>query len=250
MRRADRLFHLVQLLRTRRFRTAAALATELEVSVRTVYRDVQDLQARGVPIEGEAGVGYRLLKGFELPPLTFREDELEALVLGARMVQAWGDSELASAARSLLTKVENVLPEPLREVLLRAALFAPAFPLQQQLHGDLKPLRHAISDRRKVRFGYARADGEASERTVRPLGLYFWGNRWSLAAYCELREDFRNFRPDRMQRLEVLTEGFDGSDGVDLDAFVRAMQSAQEPESRELNRHAAEEREECANGKE
>jgi len=228
MRRADRLFHLVQLLRTRRFRTAGALAAELEVSVRTVYRDVQDLQARGVPIEGEAGVGYRLLKGFELPPLTFREEELEALVLGARMVQAWGDAELASAARSVLTKVENVLPEPLREVLLRAALFAPAFPALQQVRADLKPLRHAISDRHKVRFGYARADGTPSERTVRPLGLYFWGDRWSLASYCELRQDFRNFRPDRMRELQVLPETFDGSDGIDLDAFVRAMQSEHE----------------------
>jgi predicted DNA-binding transcriptional regulator YafY len=229
MRRADRLFHLVQLLRTRRFNTASALAAELEVSVRTVYRDVQDLQARGVPIEGEAGVGYRLLKGFELPPLTFREDELEALVLGARMVQAWGDPELASAARSLLTKVENVLPEPLREVLLRAALFAPAFPARKELRADLKPLRHAISARHKVRFAYARADGTPSERTVRPLGLYFWGSSWSLAAWCELREDFRNFRPDRMQGLQVLEDRFDASDGIDLDAFMRAMQNTAPP---------------------
>jgi predicted DNA-binding transcriptional regulator YafY len=229
MRRADRLFHLVQLLRTQRFRTASAIAAELDVSVRTVYRDVQDLQAHAVPIEGEAGVGYRLLKGFELPPLTFREDELEALVLGARMVQAWGDDELASAARLVLTKIEAVLPEPLRPVLLRTALFAPAFPSQQAMRGELGPLRRAISDRRKIHFGYTREDGEVSARTVRPLGLYFWGNRWSLAAYCELRGDYRNFRPDRMRELQVLLDGFDGSDGIDLDAFVRSMKAENEP---------------------
>jgi predicted DNA-binding transcriptional regulator YafY len=228
MRRADRLFHLVQLLRTQRFRTASALAAELEISVRTVYRDVQDLQTNGVPIEGEAGVGYRLLKGFELPPLTFREDELSALVLGARMVQAWGDEELASAARHVLTKIEAVLPATLREVLLRTALFAPALPAAQAGQSELAALRRAISDHRKVRFGYARADGVASERTVRPLGLYFWGNRWSLAAYCELRTDYRNFRPDRMRELATLPDAFDGSDGIDLDAFVRRMQEDME----------------------
>jgi predicted DNA-binding transcriptional regulator YafY len=228
MRRADRLFHLVQLLRTQRFRTASALAAELEISVRTVYRDVQDLQTNGVPIEGEAGVGYRLLKGFELPPLTFREDELSALVLGARMVQAWGDDELASAARHVLTKIEAVLPATLREVLLRTALFAPALPAAQAGQSELATLRRAISDRRKVRFAYARADGLASERTVRPLGLYFWGNRWSLAAYCELRADYRNFRPDRMRGLAVLPDAFDGSDGIDLDAFVRRMKEDME----------------------
>jgi predicted DNA-binding transcriptional regulator YafY len=177
--------------------------------------------------EGEAGVGYRLLKGFELPPLTFREDELAALVLGARMVQAWGDDELASAARHVLTKIEAILPDPLRPVLLRTALFAPAFPSQQAMRGDLGSLRRAISERRKIRFGYTREDGEASARIVRPLGLFFWGNRWSLAAYCELRQAYRNFRPDRMQTLEMLVENFDGSDGIDLDAFVRGMRGEQ-----------------------
>jgi predicted DNA-binding transcriptional regulator YafY len=145
-------------------------------------------------------------------------------VLGARMVQAWGDEELASAARCVLTKIEMVLPEPLREVLLRTALFAPVFPRSQMTSAELGTLRRAIADRRKVSFAYARADGEASQRTVRPLGLYFWGDRWSLAAYCELRLDFRNFRPDRMRELALLTDTFDASDGIDLDAFVRRME--------------------------
>lgn len=162
VRRADRLFHLVQLLRTRRFNTGAALAEELRVSVRTVYRDVRDLVDSGVPIEGEPGVGYRLRPGFELPPMTFTGDEIEALVLGLRMVQAWGDSELGAAARSVLTKVEAVMPEPLREVLLRTALFAHSGAWSQAAAGELGTLRRATSEHRKLRFEYARADGEQS----------------------------------------------------------------------------------------
>ena len=224
MRRADRLFHLVQLLRTRRFNTGAALAEELRISVRTVYRDVRDLVDSGVPIEGEPGVGYRLRPGFELPPMTFPGDELAALVLGARWVAAWGDEELGAAARSALTKVETVLPGPLSEVLLRTALFAHSGAWSQAAAGELGTLRRATAEKRKLRFGYARADGQPSERTVRPLGLYFWGNTWSLAAYCELRSDYRNFRPDRMHDLLLLDDAFDGSDGIDLAAFIRQMQ--------------------------
>lgn len=224
MRRADRLFHLVQLLRTRGFRTAAQLAAEMGVSVRTVYRDVRDLVTTGVPIDGEPGVGYRLGRGYELPPMTFNAQEIEALVLGARMVQAWGDDELAGAARTVVTKVEAVLPEPLREVLLRTALFAQTRHWAPLVTADLSQLRHAISQRRKLAIRYQRGDGETSERRIRPLGLYFWGDRWSLAAYCELREAYRNFRPDRMLQLRVLDDGFDGSDGITLDGFIRQME--------------------------
>jgi predicted DNA-binding transcriptional regulator YafY len=224
MRRADRLFHLVQLLRTRRFNTAAQLADELRVSLRTVYRDVRDLVEAGTPIEGEPGVGYRLRPGYELPPMTLAGDEIEALVLGMRMVQAWGDPELAAAARSVATKVETVLPETLREVLVRTALFAHSGPWTQLAASELGTLRRGIAEQRKLRFAYERADGEHSERAVRPLGLYFWGRTWSLAAYCELRGDYRNFRPDRMRDVTLLDEPFDDGDGVSLAAFIRQMQ--------------------------
>src|SRR5437899_1479879 len=110
MRRADRLFQIVQRLRRRGVTTAAQLAQALEVSERTVYRDVRDLQLSGVPILGEAGVGYALPRGFDLPPLMFTEEELEALVVGARMVQAWGDQKLARAAEDALSKIETVVP--------------------------------------------------------------------------------------------------------------------------------------------
>src|SRR5215468_3565058 len=209
MRRADRLFRLVQLLRARRFSTGEQIASELGVSKRTVYRDVADLQASGVPIRGEAGVGYRLERGYELAPLIFTSDEIEGLVLGARIVAAWGDPELASAVGSAMTKVEAVLPEALRRVVLETPLFAPGFPNANAKTAPLALLRRAIGERRLVHFHYARGDGAASERAARPLGLYFWGRKWTLAAWCELRGDYRTFRPDRMRELSVLEQSFD-----------------------------------------
>ena len=220
MRRADRLFQLVQLLRSRKLRTAAELGEELSVSARTVYRDVADLVGSGVPIEGEPGVGYRLRKGYELPPLTFNTEELTALVLGARMVQAWADDELAQAASAALTKIEAVVPEPLRSIVTDSTLFAVSGSFSRLMTAELGLLRRAISDRRKLRFRYAREDGEASERVVRPLGLYFFGAKWLLASYCELRSDYRSFRVDRMHDHELLDDAFDPTDGIDLPTFL------------------------------
>jgi predicted DNA-binding transcriptional regulator YafY len=220
MRRADRLFRLVQVLRSRRFATGAELAAELGVSKRTVYRDVRDLEASGIPIRGEAGVGYQLQGGFELPPLTFNADEIEGLVLGARMVEAWGGDDLAAAAASAMTKVEAVLPEPLRRVFSNTALFAASRPRATAIVGEMGLLRRAISERRCMRFDYTRQDGGRSVRTVRPLGLFFWGTRWTLATWCQMRSDYRSFRPDRMRGLELLEDHFDGSDGVSLAGFL------------------------------
>jgi len=220
MRRADRLFRLVQLLRARRFATGQQLATALGISKRTVYRDIRDLCASGVPIRGEAGVGYRLERGFELPAVTFTGEEIESLVLGARIVGTWGDAELAAAAASAMSKVEAVLPEPLRRVLLDTALFAAGRSEGPPVPGEMALLRRAIGEHRCTRFAYTRADGRTTERTVRPLGLYFWGTKWTLAAWCELRGDYRSFRPDRMQRVRLLDETFDARDGVSLAAFL------------------------------
>lgn len=225
MRRADRLFQLVQLLRLRRHATGQDLADELGVSLRTVYRDIRDLEYSGVPIRGEAGVGYRLDRGYELPPLTFSEAELEGLVLGARMVSTWADPELASAVRSAMTKVEAVLPEGLRRVVLDSALFAPDFPRTQEMSRDVDLMRRAIGERRLLSFAYTRADGEESRRSVRPLGLYFWGSKWTLAAWCEMREDYRSFRPDRMRTVSVLERRFDPDDGIDLAGFLARVEA-------------------------
>jgi predicted DNA-binding transcriptional regulator YafY len=220
VRRADRLFRLVQLLRARRFATGEQIAGELCVSKRTVYRDVADLQGSGVPIKGEAGVGYRLERGYELAPLIFTSDELAGLVLGARIVAAWGDSDLGSAVASAMTKIEAVLPEGLRRVVLETPLFAPGVPSASAMASEVALLRRAIGERRVVHFGYERRDGTASERDARPLGLYFWGRKWTLAAWCELRGDYRTFRPDRMRDLRLLDARFDPADGISLAGFL------------------------------
>ena len=222
MRRADRLFQIVQLLRGHRVLTAAELAQELEVSLRTIYRDVADLLAAGVPIEGEAGVGYLLPRGFDLPPLMFDEHEIEALVLGARMVETWGDPDLARRARSVLSKVENVLPERLKPRMEEVALFAPVgFPEEHGAHLEL--LRRGANEQRKVRFDYLDAAGRPSSRTVRPVCMTFWGTTWLASAWCELRQAFRSFRPDRMQAVELLDETFEPEEGQDLRAYLRMV---------------------------
>src|SRR5438128_347994 len=185
MRRADRLFRLVQVLRARRFATARTLAEALEVSERTIYRDVQDLSLSGVPIEGEAGVGYRLKGGFDLPPLMFDYEEIEALTAGARMVQAWSSPSLARAAQAALDKIAAALPNEKRIAMERTRLYAPTFHVDPELGRVLDTMREAIVDGRRLAFGYRDADEKASERKVRPLGLYFWGRRWTLGAWDE-----------------------------------------------------------------
>jgi len=221
VRRADRLFRIVQRLRRRGVHTARALAAELEVSERTVYRDVRDLVQSGVPILGEAGVGYALPRGYDLPPLMFDEEEIEALVLGARIVQTWADSALARAAGDVLAKVEAVLPPGLRDRLLGAAMFAPPAGVPPGASAGLAELRRAIRERRKVRFSYLDRGGVPSRRTIWPLGLFFWGRTWSLAGYCELRQGFRNFRADRLLGLEVLEERFERLEGRRLEDLLR-----------------------------
>ncbi len=222
MRRADRLFQVIQLLRRRNVVTAAWLASELEVSERTVYRDVRDLVLSGVPIEGEAGVGYILRRGFDLPPLMFTDAEIEAMVLGARVVTSWGDAALAKAAGEALARVESVLPDRLRSRLNETRLFAPGFHVPREIIERLPQLRTAMESRRKVRLAYTSADGTETERVVRPIGLFFWGYGWSLAAWCELRTAFRSFRLDRIRALEVLDERFHDEPGRTLDDFMAA----------------------------
>jgi predicted DNA-binding transcriptional regulator YafY len=229
VRRADRLFQIVQILRRDRITTAARIARELGVAERTVYRDVRDLSASGVPVESEAGVGYRLPRHFELPPLTFTPDEVEALVLGARITQAWGGEELSAAARSALARIEAVLTPRLRERLSGASLFAPDFHVPRETLAHLEALRAAVRERRKVRVAYARADGERSARVLRPLGLFFWGTTWSLAAWCEMRAGFRTFRLDRIRELAPLEERFESGPGQTLADYARLMEADEGP---------------------
>ncbi len=223
MRRADRLFQIVQLLRRRRLTTAAQIAERLEVSERTVYRDIRDLALSGVPVQGEAGVGYRLGKDFDLPPMMFSVDEIQALVLGARMVESWGDEELRSAARAVLTKVEAVLPPSKRHRVQDTALFSLSFRISPEVRASVGTLRKAIDDRVRVQLDYADATGRPSGRTVCPLGLYFWGAVWTLGAWCELRQDFRNFRLDRIAEAVSLDETFAYESPRTLEDFIQSM---------------------------
>ena len=223
MRRADRLFQIVQHLRGRRLTTAAQLARRLQVSERTIYRDIRDLSLSGVPVEGEAGVGYRLSKGFDLPPIMFTLDEVEAMVTGARMVEAWGGPALAAHARSALDKIALALPPARREEITRSRLFAPGFHIRSEAAATLETARQAILQSRKLRIEYVDGNQSISSRTIRPMAVYFWGTTWTLAAWCESRNDFRNFRLDRMGAVEILAENFQETEGRTLEDFVKAM---------------------------
>ncbi len=220
MRRADRLFQIIQFLRSRRVTTARWLAEKLEISERTVYRDIQDLLVSGVPIEGETGIGYVLRRGFDLPPLMFTTEEITALTLGARIVNSCADTALATAAESVLSKVETVLPDPLKQKFDHTPLFAPFMHVSPAVAATMGILRGAIDDHHKVQFDYTREDSTASSRTVWPLGLFFWGTVWTLGAWCELREAFRNFRLDRIQGLVVNNTHYPNIAGRTLDDMI------------------------------
>lgn len=220
MRRADRLFQIVQFLRSRRVTTARWLAEVLEVSERTIYRDIQDLMVSGVPVEGEAGVGYVIRRGFDLPPLMFSKEEIAALTLGARLINSWADRGLAQAAQSVLSKVETVLPDELKGQFDQTRLFAPMVQIPVEVASAMGELRGAVDARHKVIFSYTRADGTQSQRTVWPLGLFFWGTVWTLGAWCELRQAFRNFRLDRMKALEVCAESYPHEAGRTLEDMI------------------------------
>jgi predicted DNA-binding transcriptional regulator YafY len=231
MRRADRLFQIVQHLRGGRLVTARTLAERLEVSERTIYRDVADLMASGVPIDGEAGVGYILRSGFDLPPLMFTRDELAALTLGARFVKAWGGATLALAAEEALVKIEAVLPEKEKRVGAETNLFAIGAGLPDSVRQTIDRLDVAIRERRRVHVRYDALDGETSERDLRPLGLYHWGKVWTLAAWCEMRTDFRNFRADRITEIADCGDTFRDEPGRTLRDFLRGMAEGWRPDA-------------------
>ena len=221
MRRADRLFQLIQIIRGRRLSTAAFLATRLEVSERTIYRDVADLQRQGVPIEGEAGVGYRLGRGFDLPPLMFTHDEARALAAAVRVAEAWLDPALALHAQGGMGKILSVLPTDARVAAESLHVHAPAWGLEPSAARTLQVLREAAQARRKVFLQYRDLSGQDSQRTVRPLGCFYWGRVWTLASWCEMRDDFRSFRVDRIDHVRTLAETFRDEPGRTLADLLR-----------------------------
>jgi len=227
MRRAERLFQLVQLIRGRRLSTAAFLAERLEVSDRTVYRDVADLMAQGVPIEGEAGVGYRMQAGFDLPPLMFTKDEAQALVASVRLAQSRLDPGLARHAEGALSKILAVLPPAARAAAESLAVYAPPFGPDAATRKRLETLRIAAEAKHTLRLVYVDLKEQRSERVVRPLGCFYRGAVWTLAAWCEARAGFRNFRVDRIEALQVLEARFRDEPGKTLADLFREVEAEQ-----------------------
>lgn len=209
MRRADRLFQIIQILRRSRHPvTAAALAGELEVSKRTVYRDMADLIGQRVPIEGEAGLGYLLEPGFDMPPLMLTPEEIEAVVLGAQLVARTPDPLLASAARDVVAKIASVIPKHLRPFIVEPSVAAKPSDEPTTSTIDMRSLRSAIREGLKLRLRYRAEAGDVTDRTVWPVLLGYAETRSLLIAWCELRGDFRHFRTDRIIIAEVLDDHY------------------------------------------
>lgn len=236
MRRADRLFRIVEYLKARRRAvTAADLAAELEVSIRTVYRDMADLTLSGVPILGEAGVGYMLDKDYIVRPLMFDVEELDALMLGAQMVKSWSDPDLAAAASRAVDKIGTVLPPNLHDDMLSAALYAGPSQSRKPITVDFAALRRAIRSRNIVTFDYLRLDEVPSSRRARPLALAFFGPVWLFVSWCEMRQDFRNFRIDRMSNLNVTGDKFTPERGKRLQDYEEIMRREHKMEKQQSN---------------
>ena len=204
MGRSVRMFEIIQLLRNSDTScTAQQIAEDLEVTKRTVYRDIASLQALRVPIEGEAGVGYIMRSGFDLPPINFDVDEAEAITVGLAMITRTGDKGLKRAARSAAQKLADATP-------LSSTLFASSWGAEEPKSIDLSEVRKAIREEQKLKITYIRADCIKSERTILPIAIAYHSDAIVLAGWCELRNDFRHFRPDRISSYRILPETFLG----------------------------------------
>ena len=234
MSRASRLLALVEALRRhRRPVTAETLAGELEVSLRTIYRDVAALMASRLPIRGEAGVGYVLGEGYDLPPMMFTPEEVEAIALGLRWLQANADAALVRAAQNATAKIAAVLPKDRRSEIFDAALFAPRYRVEDKSKLiDEAVLRQAIRDERKIALNYLDPSGGATERVVWPFGLAYFDRSRVVMAWCELRDDFRHFRTDRMSQLRVLAQKYPSR----RSQLLRRWQSEVLPQSPQISR--------------
>lgn len=216
MRKASRLFEIIQILRlAKRPVTGAEIATQLEVTVRSVYRDIAALQSMRVPIEGERGIGYILRPGFDLPPLMFSIEEMEAIVLSLALLERTGDVELRQAAKRVTAKIAGAVPPPLRQTLDANALHAWGFAAPSASAIDLALVRRAIRDEEKLDLAYRDELGRATERIIRPIALIYYAETANIVAWCELREAIRNFRSDRIEDCQSTGLWFKGEgDGL------------------------------------
>ncbi|MCO5730926.1 YafY family protein [Rhizobium sp. SSA_523] len=211
MRKASRLFEIIQILRiARRPVTAAQIAERLEVTVRSIYRDIAALQAMRVPIDGERGIGYLLRPGFHLPPLMFSIEETEAIVLALGLLERLGDPQLTDAASRLSDKIANAMPAPLRQPLVAGALHAWGSAMPQPESIALSAVRRAIREEEKLAIGYRDEQGRETERIIRPIALIYYSQAATIVAWCELREGIRSFRADRVTQCSETARFFRG----------------------------------------
>lgn len=222
MRKSDRLFQLTNLLRRSQPITAQQLADKLNVSVRSVYRYIDDLSVNGIPVYGEAGTGYRLQDNFELPALNLTPDELDALLVGVRMVSGWTGTELPASAHSLLHKIYAGLSENMKH-RAEANIFAPVMRDRADESRYWEQLRIAIRDRHKIHVQYMTQEGIVSSRQLYPLCLFYWGGKWTLGAWCTLRSAYRDFRVDRIQELKILDETFETTADINLASYIKTQ---------------------------
>jgi len=209
MRRADRLFKIIQALRrARKPITAQKLADEFETSLRTIYRDIDELMAQYVPIRGAAGIGYVLEQGYDMPPLMLTPDEIEAAVLGAQWVAARGDPALMRGARDLIAKINAVAPEHLRPMILDSTLMAPNLTPGEPDALDMERVRVWIRTQGKLQIQYCDNDGRDSRRVIWPIAVAYFETVRLIVAWCELRQAFRHFRTDRIKSAHFLEETF------------------------------------------
>lgn len=223
MRRADRLLQIIQVLRRRKAPTTARmLADELEVTPRTIYRDIVTLQSARVPIEGEAGLGYILRDGYDLPPLMFTAEEIEAVVLGMQMVLARGDADLVRSAANVLAKIETVVPDDVSDQMWKGALLVPhSVQNEMPFARHLPMIRLAVRQNRKLMILYTSLADEETARTIWPLGLDIFSHVTLLCAWCELREGYRAFRAERITLCEPLADRFNPKNGAMMSAFLK-----------------------------
>jgi predicted DNA-binding transcriptional regulator YafY len=235
MRRADRLFQIVQYLRAGRLLTARTLAERLEVSERTIYRDIADLQMSGVPVDGEAGIGYLMREGYDLPPLMFSRDEVSALIVGARMVGAWGGAKMALASETALSKIDNVLPDDMKGQARTTPVFAFDHQMPAELKSRFDEINQAILEQSVLAIEYRAAEDETSQRQIEPLGLYYWGRTWTLASWCQLRQDFRTFRIDRITAMTPTGEKTKAAKGKTLRDFLVSQSRSRSSSASEVS---------------
>jgi predicted DNA-binding transcriptional regulator YafY len=209
MRKASRLFEIIQILRVaKRPVTAAVIAERLEVTVRSIYRDIGALQAMRVPIDGERGIGYIIRPGFDLPPLMFTIEETEAVVLGLALIERTGDKELTAAAKKVKQKIAAAVPAPLRQLVSAGALHAWGPIAPEPANVDFTLLRRAIREEEKLELAYRDEQGKLTRRVIRPLALIYYLDAAMIVAWCELRKAIRNFRLDRTQDCTATGEHF------------------------------------------